>query len=334
MVMTADTTALDYWLNWRFSLCLVWVLSCIALASYLIWKYEGLNSLKDEDGNTQEETNWSLYADEAWMPCIRRIHPAWLLAFRVFGFLMLLAMILADVIVDGITVLTYYTQWTFVSVTIYFGLGCLLSIYGCCQYSDRVGHDYVALDAERGAYEPLTHVENGDAHITEKRKYVQPIGQHSTRQTAGIWGYVFQILFQMNAGAVILTDCVFWFIIYPFLTANDDSLTVMKVITHSVNAVFLIGDTTLNCVKFPWFRIAYFILWTGAFVIFQWVFHACASVPWPYPILELSSSYAPLWYMAVGMMHLPCYGFFYVLLKMKGYFLSKYSHHTFNYDNI
>lgn len=303
----------------------------MALASYLIWRYEGSNSSKDEDGRPHEETSWPLYADEAWMPCLKVIHPAWLLAFRVFGFLMLLAMILADVIVDGYTVLTYYTQWTFLSVTIYFGLGCLLSIYGCCQYSNKVGHDYVALDAERGDYEAPTYVENGDTCIEEKRKYVQHNGQHYTRQIAGIWGYVFQILFQMNAGAVILTDCVFWFIIYPFLTANDYSLTVMKIVTHSVNAVFLIGDTALNCVKFPWFRIAYFILWTGAFVIFQWVVHAFVSVPWPYPILELSSSYAPVWYMAVGMMHPLCYGFFYVLLKLKGYILSKHPSHSYNY---
>lgn len=30
--------------------------------------------------------------------------------------------------------------------------------------------------------------------------------------------------------------------------------------------------------RFPLFRIAYFVLWTGIFVIFQWILHACKSM--------------------------------------------------------
>ncbi|KAL5725089.1 hypothetical protein ACHQM5_008272 [Ranunculus cassubicifolius] len=315
--MTPDTTRLDYWLNWRFLLCLIWVLISTFFASILIWRYEGTNAAKNEVGDRQDEPNWCLYADESWMPCLKRIHPCWLLAFRVFGFAMLLGLLITDIVVDGIGVLYYYTQWTFVSVTIYFGLGCLLSIYGCSQYTYKSCHDQAALDTERGTYLPLTYEENG--------KHVQPNGQHYARQIAGKWGYILQVLFQMNAGAVILTDCVFWFIIYPFLSANDATLTTMKIVTHSFNAVFLIADTALNCMQFPLFRIAYFTLWTATFVIFQWVVHAFISMPWPYPILELSSTYAPVWYLVVAMLHLPCYGFFYLLIKIKAYFLSKCS---------
>jgi hypothetical protein len=32
----------------------------------------------------------------------------------------------------------------------------------------------------------------------------------------------------MNAGAVLLTDCVFWFIIVPFLEIHDYSLNVVS----------------------------------------------------------------------------------------------------------
>jgi hypothetical protein len=46
----------------------------------------------------------------------------------------------------------------------------------------------------------------------------------STRQVATTLGYIHQILFQTCAGAVLLTDGVFWFIIYPFLTAKDFNL--------------------------------------------------------------------------------------------------------------
>ncbi|CDY43167.1 BnaCnng10950D [Brassica napus] len=46
--------------------------------------------------------------------------------------------------------------------------------------------------------------------------------------------------------AVLLTDGVFWFIIYPFLTSKEFNLDFFIVIKHSVNAVFLLGETFLN----------------------------------------------------------------------------------------
>lgn len=81
----------------------------------------------------------------------------------------------------------------------------------------------------------------------------------------------------------------------------------MDVSMHSINAVFLLGDVFLNGLvslytlfvrwffhllnvncdwwdlfvffqRFPFFRIAYFILLTGIFVIFQWIIHACVSM--------------------------------------------------------
>lgn len=38
---------------------------------------------------------------------------------------------------------------------------------------------------------------------------------------------------QANAGAVMLTDCVFWFIIFPFLTEKDYSLNFVSAHTHA-----------------------------------------------------------------------------------------------------
>ncbi|CAL5388060.1 unnamed protein product [Camellia sinensis] len=31
----------------------------------------------------------------------------------------------------------------------------------------------------------------------------------------------------------------------------------------------MLGDTALNCLRFPWFRIAYFFLWTAVYVHFK-----------------------------------------------------------------
>lgn len=99
---------------------------------------------------------------------------------------------------------------------------------------------------------------------------------------------------------------------------------LMTFIMHSLNAVFLLGDTTLNCLRFPWFRIAYFVVWTGIFVISQWIIHACTSIWWPYPFLDLSLSRAPLWYALVGLLHIPCYSIFGLIVEMKVYLLSKW----------
>lgn len=143
------------------------------------------------------------------------------------------------------------------------------------------------------------------------------------RNTAGVWGYIIQILFQTCAGAAMLTDLVFWLVIYPFMTSKDFRLDIFTVGMHSVNAVLLLGETSLNCMSFPVFRFAYFILWTATFVIFQWIVHAVVSLWWPYPFLDLSSPYAPLWYLAVGIMHIPCYGFFALIVKLKHLWLSR-----------
>ncbi|KAJ4840205.1 hypothetical protein Tsubulata_002956 [Turnera subulata] len=283
-VMTANTTMASYWINWRFFLCAIWVLIWAAISSILIWKKGKFHKLGLDSGENKQEMEASLYEDETWRPCLKGIHPAWLLVFRVVAFFVLLVLLIIAVFVDGGSIFYYYTQWTFTSVTIYFALGSILSMLGCYQHHKRVGGekvDNVEVDAEQGNCATPRNDKNCNA---------------SLRQPAGKWAYTFQILFQINAGAVMLTDCVFWFVIVPFLAIKDYHLNALVISMHSVNAIFLLGDTALNCMRFPWFRIAYFFLWTIAYVLFQWVLHACFRLWWPYPFLDLSSPYAPLWY--------------------------------------
>ncbi|XAR50194.1 hypothetical protein NMG60_11004450 [Bertholletia excelsa] len=340
-VMTGDTTAQSYWLNWRVFLCSIWVLITIAVASFLISKYEGPRNSEPESKEetqeetarkskpesreeTREETAGILYEDQVWKPCLRGIHPAWLLGFRVIAFFVLLALLILNAAVDGGEIFYFYTQWTFTLITIYFGLGSLLSMYGCYKYHNKVsgiGADNENFDAEQGNY-GASSSSNGTKHLGNNQDC-------RVRQIAGFWGYVFQIIFQMNAGAVMLTDCVFWFIIVPFLTIKDYELNFLIINMHTINAVFLIGDTALNCLSFPWFRIAYFFLWTAVFVIFQWIVHACVSLWWPYPFLDLSSPFSPLWYSSVALMHVPCFGIFVLVMKMKHSLLSNWFPHSY-----
>ncbi|KAK8677144.1 hypothetical protein V6N13_142699 [Hibiscus sabdariffa] len=319
--MTADTTTLSYWLNWRFALCALFILASMIVAAIIIRKFEGGTRSEHRRRENRKEPAGLLYEDETWNTCLEAVHPAWLLGFRVFAFLMLLALIIANVVVDGGGIFYFYTQWTFTLVTIYFGFGSTISIYGCRKHCRKTGGNrtnHVSLDSEQGTYVPPTIGEIADVSSNQS-KHFDPHEATYPPTIAGPWVYVFQIIYQICAGAVMLTDAVFWLVIYPFLTPKGHGLNFMIVSMHSINVVFLIGDAILNCMRFPLFRIAYFILWTTAFVVFQWIIHACVNIWCPYPFLDLSSSYAPLWYLGIGVMLIPCYGIFALVVKLKDF---------------
>ncbi|XP_020231198.1 uncharacterized protein LOC109811778 isoform X1 [Cajanus cajan] len=321
--ITSDTTALSYWLNWRFFFCALWILASMALAFFLIFKYEGFNRSTSNGGENQgEEEAGLVYEDEAWNTCLEGIDPSWLLIYRIICFIVLLALIIASVAADGGAIFYFYTQWTFTLVTIYFGFGSYFSLYGCSLKPNKFVSNAVngtSLDAEVGTY--IVPTIDGSSNMPNLPK--SPDQEFHTRKIAGLWGYIFQIIFQTCAGAVVLTDSVFWFILYPNLTSKDYSVDFLIFCMHSINALFLLGDTSLNCMRFPMFRFAYFVLWTAIFVIFQWIIHVCVSLWWPYPFLDLKSAYAPLWYLAVALMHFPCYGLFALIVRMKQLWLSR-----------
>ncbi|KAJ9140310.1 hypothetical protein P3X46_030972 [Hevea brasiliensis] len=323
--MTANTTLASYWLNWRLLLCTIWVLISITIASILMWKYENFHKAERGSGDNKQETEADLYDDETWRPCLKGIHAAWLLVFRVFAFFVLLVLLSVVALVDGGSIFYYYTQWTFTLVTIYFMLGSFLSVRGCYLYHRRVCRDKVdsvEVDSEQGNCATPAPGERSNTSIEKRSSNSNE--QLDRRQPAGKWAFLFQIVFQMNAGAVMLTDCVFWFVIVPFLAIKDYHLTALVISMHSMNAIFLLCDTALNCMRFPWFRIAYFFIWTVIYVLFQWIVHAFFRIWWPYPFLDLSSPYAPLWYFSVGVMHIPCYGIFAFIIKLKHTLFSRW----------
>lgn len=313
----SDTTSLDYWMNWKFLLCSIFVLAPTIMASFLIWKYEGPSNSKTYKEANRLEKAWSLYDCEAWMPCVKEIHPAWLLAFRIIAFCLLLTACTADVAIVGTDLFYYYTQWTFMLVIFYFAFGSVLSAYGLFQHHNKMlTVSSLDLDAQQAVYVPLN---NEDLENSSSQQ-----GGNCFLPSSAFWGYVFQVLFQMTAGAVMLTDSVYWIVIVPFLTIIDYPKSFLTVLAHSLNLVLLLGDTALNSLRFPWFRISYFILLTAFYVIFEWVVHACVSTWWPYPFLDLSTEYAPLWYLVVALLHLPCYSIFALVVEIKYRLLTRW----------
>nr|KAJ0217679.1 hypothetical protein LSAT_V11C300140270 [Lactuca sativa] len=308
LTLTNDTTNLSYWLTWKFLLCAIWVFTSMVIASYLIWKYEGSTNTDNYKEVKQQERVWFNYDSEAWMPCIKGIHPAWLLTFRIISFCLLLAAGTSDVAIHGTDLFFYYTQWTLSLVTFYFAFGSVLSAYGCLRQHKRYD-----VGEEQELLLPLTHEEN-----TKSQQ-----GKSHFLLTASFWGYVFQIMFQMIAGAVMLTDSVYWIVMAPFLTVVGYEMGFLTVVAHSLNLVLLLGDTALNSLDFPWFRISYFLLLTSFYVLFEWILHAFVATWWSYPFLDLSVEYAPLWYLIVALLHLPCYTIFLLVVKLKYHILSR-----------
>nr|KYP44592.1 hypothetical protein KK1_033871 [Cajanus cajan] len=323
-IVTSDTTMKSYWLNWRVLVCAIWVLISAIVSLLIILRFEVSRKVaRDDNKERQREKSWTLYEDEVWRPCLKGIHPVWLLGFRVFAFVVLLVLLILTATADGGSIFYFYTQWTFAAITIYFGhvynlLGSLLSMHGCYQHHKKTSGDKVGNvdgDTEQGIYDAPTPPQSSNPSIHEKGLGAPQ--EHLVRQPAGTWGYIFQIIFQMNAGAVMLTDCVFWFIIVPFLSVKDYNINLLIISMHTINAVFLLGDTALNSLRFPWFRIGYFCMWTITYVIFQWIVHAFVKLWWPYPFLDLSSRYAPLCYFSMALLHIPCYGIFALIMKLK-----------------
>lgn len=109
-IMAADTTSLSYWLNWRFFLCAIWVLGMMVVALVIVWKNEGSNRTKSRRGENRKERAGALYEDETWRACLKDINPVWLLAYRMIAFILLFALLIANIVIDGGGIFYFYTQ--------------------------------------------------------------------------------------------------------------------------------------------------------------------------------------------------------------------------------
>ncbi|XXG53852.1 hypothetical protein AAC387_Pa03g1876 [Persea americana] len=256
---------------------------------------------------------------QLWMTCWRGVRPEWLLVTRLASACIMAGFLAWDICRYDATIFIYYTEWTFTLTIIYFVLGSLISIQGCriCSslpVTNEAGNvsGEADLEGSKSASDTLT-----TNKVIAAIKLQSCLAQEEVEQNARFWGYLLQTVYQTCAGAVMLTDIVFWCLIVPFLSIQHFSLNLLMGCMHSLNAVFLLLDTALNSMPFPWFRMGYFVLWSCIYVIFQWVLHACGYSLWPYPFLELSTPWAPLWYLCLSVVHVPCYGIYALVVKAK-----------------
>ncbi|KAA8517068.1 hypothetical protein F0562_017361 [Nyssa sinensis] len=69
-----------------------------------------LGMFKQGSREAQKEPAGVLYEDELWRPCLKGIHPAWLLAFHLFAFFVLLILLLLNGAVDDGSIFYFHTQ--------------------------------------------------------------------------------------------------------------------------------------------------------------------------------------------------------------------------------
>ncbi|XP_077218230.1 protein rolling protein isoform X2 [Tasmannia lanceolata] len=305
---------LGYWLRWQVPVCALFFLLPAIVAIILIFKVKRA----------------PLNAIDLWIPCWRRLHPVWLLVYRAFVFFLMSWMLLQLIADHGAFAFYFYTQWTFTLVVVYFALGTVISAHGCWMYSK-----YPFENAETGELlntdldESTTTITYNTNKISSTIKLQSHHEKEEIERRAGFWGYMMQTVYQTCAGAVMLTDIVFWGLIVPFLSNEHFSLNLLMGCMHSLNALFLLLDTSLNSLPFPWFRMAYFVLWSCLYVTFQWVLHACGFSWWPYPFLELSTPWAPVWYFCMALIHIPCYGLYSLIFKAKQLVFSRLFPHAY-----
>ncbi|KAL8544789.1 hypothetical protein ACS0TY_005129 [Phlomoides rotata] len=295
---------LDYWLQWQVLVCAVIIVLPTAIAIAI--------------GLLRKRSTAGPKPVDMWSPCWRYLHPRWLLFYRAFAFVTMAFLLYQTVAAFGFFVFFFYTQWTFALVMIYFALSTIVSIRGCKIHARKStpqtgeGDKFLKKDAQE--------TNNG----TTSKSNSDPDDDQ-----LGFLENLLQMVYHACAGAVILTDVVFWGLLLPFMSGENFQLTLLIGCMHSVNAVFLILESALNRLQFTWFGLVYFVLWSSAYIIFHWGLHACCLTWWPYPFLDLSTSSAPLWYLALTLVHLPCYGLYVWLTKAKHAAFSRMFPHAF-----
>ncbi|CAL9781968.1 unnamed protein product [Musa acuminata subsp. burmannicoides] len=315
-VAAGEEAATGYWMRWQTLVCALIVVAP-AVAAVVVAARAPARPLR---------------AVDLWAPCWAGMHPAWLLAYRGFVFLAMAWLLFQMILFRGFSAFYFYTQWTFALVIVYFAIATIISAHGCWLYSKRsIMPDQEVNRFLNGGFEqnsPMTLPlrTNKNMNVIRLQSYHE---QEADEKKAGFWGHAMQLVYQTSAGAVVLTDIVFWVLLVPYLSSINFRLNVIMGCMHSLNAVFLLLDTFLNNLPFPLFRMAYFAFWSCIYVTFQWILHARGFTWWPYPFLDLATHWAPLWYFLMALAHIPCYGLYWLIVRAKNSFCPKFLPNAF-----
>ncbi|XP_002986467.2 uncharacterized protein LOC9658719 [Selaginella moellendorffii] len=305
--------------EWPFLLCILEVGLCVAAAIAVVVKFEARPSTKRIDSSGNGGDAAALASIQLFRCSSGVLHPAWLAGIRAISFIYLLSIWIISFVASGPLSLVFYTQWTFTLLVIYFGLASYISITKLVSGAAKE-KKIVLVDESLGDEETGNFIE---------QESIADTTEDETDASAGFIGYATLVIFQTATAASVLTDTVYWFILVPYVLASPFfDLNFVNLNMHGVNAIFLLAELFLNDLPFPWFRGAYFVFWTAAYVVFQWFIHGTRLLTWwPYPFLEVSTHYAPAWYFGLAFAHLICFLICLALARTKqpviSYFVSR-----------
>ncbi|RZB49152.1 uncharacterized protein [Glycine max] len=246
---------------------------------------------------------------QLWTSCWRGLHPFCLLVTRFLSFVIMLLFLLWDVLAYDASIFFYYTEWTIILVTIYFALGTIVSAHGCWRcFNKPLIHNGAKAEFLRRDVE-----ETMSTNLIASNKLESQYVEEDFQQRAGFWGFIMQTIYQTCAGAAILTDIVFWVwgVIVPFLQNPHLRLSPLTGCMHALNAFFLLLDTSLN--NLP--QALFYNISCKQMLLFP--------NRWPYPFLELNNKWAPIWYLCLAVIHAPCYGVYYLIVRAKNTILPR-----------
>ncbi|GAB2282130.1 hypothetical protein Dimus_016684 [Dionaea muscipula] len=287
---------LEYWLKWQVGVCALIILLPSIGAAVIALK------------RIRKKTAAHLRNSDLWLPCWKELHPVWLLLYRASAFLLMAWILYQMVRVAGSWAFLFYTQWTFALVIIYFAIGTIISAQGCIIMYSKPANQV----EEREKFQKNEKSMNGNG----SHKHYYP---DKANDDAAYLGHFMLVVYQTCAGAVLMTDIVFWCVLVPMLAGKTFEVTLLIGCIHSLNFVFLLIDSALNRLPFGWFGFIYFMYWSILYIVFQWAIHFRGLKWWPYPFLDISSPWAPLWYFGLTLFHFPCYAIYDVIVKGKAY---------------
>ncbi|GAB2262775.1 hypothetical protein Droror1_Dr00003772 [Drosera rotundifolia] len=300
---TKESVGVEYWLKWQVGVCALIILIPSTVAAAI-----AARRMRNKRGGGGDDGD-ELRRSDLWVPCWSNLNPVWVLVYRVFAMVIMGWILYQMVIFAGFWSFHFYTIWTFTLLIVYFAIGAVVSAQECMMYM------------------------KGPVNVGEKEKLLknkevinglQNHGYHDeASDKAGYLGNIMHIMYLTCAGAILMTDIVFWCLLVPMLAGVTFELNLLMISIHSLNAVFLLGDSALNRLPFGWFGLIYFFLWGAIYVLTQWILHARGLTWWPYPFLDLANPWAPLWYLGLTLFHIPCYGIYVLIVKGKALVCSR-----------
>ncbi|KAD3068726.1 hypothetical protein E3N88_36606 [Mikania micrantha] len=217
---------LEYWLQWQVLVCgLIFLLPALISIRFIV-----------KNSNTPTTNSYDL-----WMPYWMNLHPIWLLIYRVFSFISMAYLLYQIVLRFGVFVdfLTGHDllcvlamPWELKTIDMLTDqsnkmaiiLGTIISAHGCWKLFRE--HSISVPNQERDKFLKKDSSPVEDIMVKDNEPSIKL--QMQFNQEAGFWGNLMLNIYQTCAGAVVLTDIVFWCLLLPFQTGDDFKLTLVS----------------------------------------------------------------------------------------------------------